>query len=128
MPDAIFTVSTLPSPIARRLVTRHRYRLASLPFCVAFALGALEEDHSQPYSPARRRPGSIAGCVYDAIIPPFTYELEPGVPPEPIHTLGTRLLLVARKDMAATTIRRLLEVVFDSPFSQVLQPPLHANC
>ncbi len=35
--------------------------------------------------------------------------------------------LVARKDLAATPIRRLLEVVFNSPFSQVLQPPLDAR-
>ena len=61
------------------------------------------------------------------MIPAFAYEIEPGVPPEAIHTLGTRLLLIARKDMAATTIRRLLEVVFNSPFSQVLQPPLDAR-
>ena len=37
------------------------------------------------------------------------------------------MLLVARKDLATTTIRRLLEVVFNSPFSQVLQPPLDAK-
>ena len=41
-----------------------------------------------------------------------------------IHTLGTRLLLVAREEMAPATIRRLLEVVFNSPFSHALEPPL----
>jgi TRAP-type uncharacterized transport system substrate-binding protein len=53
LPDAVFTVSTLPSPTARHLVTRHHYRLASLPFCEAFALGALHEDHAPPDSPGR---------------------------------------------------------------------------
>ncbi len=127
LPDAVFTVSTLPSPIARLLVTRHHYRLASLPFCEAFALGALDEDHAPRYPPGRTASRIDRRRVYDAMIPAFAYEIEPGVPPEAIHTLGTRLLLVARKDMAATTIRRLLEVVFNSPFSQVLQPPLDAR-
>jgi TRAP-type uncharacterized transport system substrate-binding protein len=127
LPDAIFTVSTLPSPLARHLVTRHHYRLASLPFCEAFALGALAEDHAPPSSPSQMASRIDRRRVYDATIPAFTYEIEPGVPPEAIHTLGTRLLLVTRKDIAADTIRRLLEVVFNSPFSQVLQPPLDAR-
>ena len=50
---------------------------------------------------------------------PSSYEIEPGVPPEPIHTLGTRLLVVARRDVPAASVRRLLEVVFNSPFAQV---------
>jgi TRAP-type uncharacterized transport system substrate-binding protein len=127
LPDAVFTVSTLPSPIARHLVTRHHYRLASLPFCEAFALGALDEDDASPDPPGQRASRIDRRRVYDAMIPAFAYEIEPGVPPEAIHTLGTRLLLVARKDMAATTIRRLLEVVFNSRFSQVLQPPLDSK-
>lgn len=127
LPDAVFTVSTLPSPIARHLVTKHRYRLISLPFHEAFVLGALDQDNAparlsgEMASPIDRR------FVYDATIPAFAYEIEPGVPPEAIHTLGTRLLLIARNDVPATTIRRLLAVIFSSPFSQVLQPPLEAK-
>ncbi len=102
LPDAVFTVSTLPSPIARLLVTRHHYRLASLPFCEAFALGALDEDHAPPYPPGHTASRIDRRRVYDAMIPAFAYEIEPGVPPEPIHTLGTRLLLEgkSRRDAA----------------------------
>jgi TRAP-type uncharacterized transport system substrate-binding protein len=124
LPDAAFTVSTLPSPIARHLVTKHRYRLAPLPFREAFALGALEQEQAGPDPPDPAVTRIDRRHVYDATIPAFAYEIEPGVPPETIHTLGTQLLLVARKDVAAITIRRLLEVMFNSPFSQVLQPPL----
>jgi TRAP-type uncharacterized transport system substrate-binding protein len=127
LPDAVFTVSTLPSPIARHLVTKHRYRLASLPFCDAFALGALDDDRAAGSTAAQAAARVDRRHVYDATIPAFTYEIEPGVPPEPIHTLGTRLLVVARSDTSPTTIRRLLEVIFNSPFSQVLQPPLDAR-
>jgi TRAP-type uncharacterized transport system substrate-binding protein len=127
LPDAVFAVSTLPSPLARHLVTKHRYRLVSLPFWEAFALGTLDENHVPAESSGRKASRIDRRHVYDATIPAFAYEIEPGVPPEAIHTLGTRLLIVARKDMAATTIRRLLEVVFNSPFSRVLQPPLDAR-
>ncbi len=127
LPDAVFSVSTLPSPIARHLVTQHHYRLMSLPFREAFALGALDQEHARPHPLGETATRIDRRYVYDATIPAFAYEIEPGVPPEAIHTLGTRLLLVARKNIAATTIRRLLEVVFNSPFSQVLQPPLDAR-
>ncbi len=127
LPDAVFTVSTLPSPIARHLVRLYGYRLVSLPFCEAFALGALDEDHTAHSLPGQTTSRIDRRRVCDATIPAFAYELEPGVPPEPIHTLGTRMLLVARNDIEATTIRRLLEVVFNSPFSQVRQPPLDAR-
>ena len=52
LPDAVFSVSTLPSPIARHLVTEHHYHLMPLPFCEAFALGGLDQDHARP--PPRR--------------------------------------------------------------------------
>jgi TRAP-type uncharacterized transport system substrate-binding protein len=124
LPDAVFSVSTLPSPIARHLVTRFHYRLISLPFCEAFTLGALEQDPTTTHRSDQTETRINRRHVYDAAIPAFAYEIEPGVPPETIHTLGTRLLLIARRDLSSTAIRRLLEVIFSSPFSQVLQPPL----
>ena len=48
LPDAVFSVSTLPSPIARHLVSTHHYRLMSLPFREAFVLGALDHYHDAP--------------------------------------------------------------------------------
>jgi TRAP-type uncharacterized transport system substrate-binding protein len=127
LPDAIFTVSTLPSPIVRRLVTKQAYRLVPLPFLEAFTLGALVQEDT---STRRAEETSIRidrRHIYDATIPAFVYEVEPGVPPEPIHTLGTRLLVVARRDLSVGTVRRLLDVVFNSPFAQVIQPPLDAR-
>jgi TRAP-type uncharacterized transport system substrate-binding protein len=124
LPDAIFTVSTLPSPIVRRLVTKQAYRLVPLPFLEAFTLGALDQEDASTRRSVETPMRIDRRHVYDALIPAFVYEVEPGVPPEPIHTLGTRLLVVARRDLSASTVRRLLDVVFNSPFSQVIQPPL----
>jgi TRAP-type uncharacterized transport system substrate-binding protein len=53
LPDAVFSVSSLPSPIARHLVKKHHYRLMSLPIHDAFALWAIDEDDGVP--------GSIGG-------------------------------------------------------------------
>jgi TRAP-type uncharacterized transport system substrate-binding protein len=69
LPDAVFSVSTLPSPIARHLVTVHRYRLISMPFRDSFALGVIDPE---------KRPADILGekptpidrrHVYDTTIP-----------------------------------------------------------
>ena len=122
LPDAIFTVSTLPSRVARHLVARHGYRLVGLPFAEAFALSTLGESaqyvRGDPIAEVRREHS------YDAVIPAFTYGVEPGVPPEPTHTLGTRLLLVSHDRVPPEAIGRLLEMVFASRFSQLVYPPL----
>ena len=123
LPDAVFMVSTLPSPIARHLVATHRYRLVALPFREAFRLGALDREgeavaHRGASLRVERR------HIDSAVIPAFAYEVEPGVPPHAVETLGTRLLFVARDGVAPDTIRRLLDVMFGSPFAQALQPPI----
>jgi TRAP-type uncharacterized transport system substrate-binding protein len=122
LPDAVFTVSTLPSRVARHLVSRHGYRLVGLPFAEAFALSTLGEStepvEADPISEVRRE------HAYDAIIPAFTYGVEPSVPPQPTHTLGTRLLLVAHSGVPADAIGRLLDVIVASRFSQFVYPPL----
>jgi TRAP-type uncharacterized transport system substrate-binding protein len=124
LPDAVFTVSTLPSPVVRHLVGSHGFRLVPLPFFEAFTLGAIDED-----SGPKDEPGTHIDRrnVYEAQIPSFAYRVEPGVPPKTIPTLGTRLLLVARKGVTAEAIQRLLEVVYGSPFAQAVQPAIDAK-
>ncbi len=125
LPDAVFTVSTLPSPVARHLVGTHGFRLVPLPFFEAFTLGAIDDDSD----PKTDLPGTGIDRrnVYEAQIPSFAYRVEPGVPPTAIPTLGTRLLLVARKGVPAEAIQRLLEVVYGSPFAQAVQPAIDAK-
>jgi TRAP-type uncharacterized transport system substrate-binding protein len=118
LPDALFMVSTLPSTLVRRLVSERGYRLVPLPFAEAFALDSLfgaKERHGTDVERMR---------VYDALIPAYTYAIEPPVPPEPLHTLGTRLLVVAHKDVSAKSINKLLETIFTTPFAEVARPPL----
>ena len=127
LPDAVFTVSTLPSPVARHLVKSQGFRLVPLPFFEAFTLGAIDEgpEAGAPGDPTATRVDRRN--VYAAEIPSFAYRVEPGVPPRTIPTLGTRLLLVARKGVPPETIQRLLEVVYNSPFAQAVQPTIDAK-
>jgi TRAP-type uncharacterized transport system substrate-binding protein len=125
LPDAVFMVSTLPSAVARHLVTRHHYRLVALPFAEAFAIDSLDLDLVPGGEGVAAR--IERQHVYDVEIPAFTYEVEPGVPAQTIHTLGTRLLLVAHKDVDSDAIGRLLDATFFTPFAQVVRPPLDAK-
>ncbi len=140
-PDATFLVSTQPSSSIQDLVSNHGYQLVDLPFAKAFRLGALVDTtqpthHNQPAVSNNDPPdtGLIVEdqlateiqreYIYDTTIPPFTYRLNPPVPDQPIHTLGTRLLLVGRQDLDPHVIEKLLDTIFSTRFVHVSDPPL----
>jgi TRAP transporter TAXI family solute receptor len=123
LPDAVFLTSTLPAPVARHLVTRSGYRLVPLPFAQAFALGSLEEDE-RPLEAGSAEIEIRKEHIYDAVIPAFTYRVNPGVPPDDLHTLGTRLLLVAHRRVPEDVVVRLLDAVFNTRFAKVSHPPV----
>ncbi len=123
MPDAVFMVSSLPSPVARLLIARHGYRLVPLRFGEAFSLDSF------PSGGTSAPDGGISAVVekfqiVNTLIPAFTYGVEPGVPDQSLPTFGTRLLLVARADVDARAVERLLDAVFATEFSQTARPPL----
>ena len=116
LPDAVFMVSTLPSAVARRLVTAHGYRIVALPFAPAFGLDDLEAPPAGPHVVRRH--------VFASSIPAYTYEVQPAVPSMAIETLGTRLILVAHRRVDPVKIRRLVEVLYESPFARISRPKL----
>jgi TRAP-type uncharacterized transport system substrate-binding protein len=120
LPDAIFTVSTLPSSVVRHLVSKHHYRLVALPFGEAFALDSLfrERSANAPFEAVEKM------RVYETLIPAFTYGVEPAVPSEPLRSLGTRLLVVAHKDVDVRAIHGLLQTIFATKFAEIARPPL----
>ena len=135
MPDAVFLVSALPSPLARRLVTELDYRIVGLPFSEAFSLDALRELARPTVltiatQPATTRETELATVhverahVYEAQIPAFTYGVDPDVPAAPTHTLGTRLLLVANERVPVAAVERLLDIMFNSDFVRIARPAL----
>lgn len=103
LPDAVFTVSALPSPIADYLVDRHRFRIEPLPFAEALAL---------------QRPS-----VEAATIPAYTYSVDPPVPAVSIPTPGTRLLLLTRRGLPDQPVTRILRTIYEGEFAHVSNIP-----
>jgi TRAP-type uncharacterized transport system substrate-binding protein len=126
LPDAVFQVSTLPSPTAKYLVTKHGYRLVPLPFAEAFALETLTRREADRQSAAENG-GVEMGRIHATTIPAFVYSADPPVPAEPLPTLGTRLLLVAHKDVPAKAAYRLVEATYAVEFGQIVRPALDAK-
>ena len=97
MPDGIVALSPLPSPAGEQLVHKFGYHLMELPFGAALGLR---------YS-----------TIEDVTVPAHTYGVDPAVPAAPLHTVGTRALLVANANVSPFAVRRLLEVLYESDFA-----------
>jgi TRAP-type uncharacterized transport system substrate-binding protein len=136
LPDAIFLVAPLPAAVVGQLVTERGYRLVALPFRDAFTLGAVSDamegrshahDPTGASSPAPKssaHPVILRENVIDTVIPAFTYQADPGVPPAPLHTLGMKALLIANHKVEPEAVYRVLEVLFQTRYAKIVQPTL----
>jgi TRAP-type uncharacterized transport system substrate-binding protein len=121
LPDAILLVSSLPSEMTKHLVCERDYRLVPMSFGEAFSLDGLRADDG--HAPAAEGSRIVRGRVQAVVIPAFTYQVEPPVPATALPTLGTRLLLVAHKDVNAGAVQRLVDAVYSTEFL----PRFHAR-
>ena len=110
LPDAVFTVSSLPSPVAQHLISQRGYRLISLPFADSFHLHWFESGTDSKVN--RRRTTA-------AVIPMFAYQVDPPRPEARIETFGTRLELIARKSLTDDIVDALCRVAYESEFKRV---------
>jgi TRAP-type uncharacterized transport system substrate-binding protein len=115
LPDAVFTLSPLPSVAARKLVTVAGYRLVALPFGEAFTL-----DRNVAADDGDGRVGALR--VSTCFIPAYLYDTAPPVPAANCPTIGTHVLLVAHKDASAGAVAQLLELIHQAPLAGLLQP------
>ena len=97
MPDAIFSLSPLPSPLGEKLVRQFGYQLLELPMGESLSL---------------RKPS-----FEDILIPADTYGASPAVPQKTIHSIGVRGVLIAYRGVPSIAIQRLLEVYYESDFA-----------
>ena len=122
-PDAVFHLGTVPSRLVQGLLDSGHYRLVPLPFADAIRMSALvREDHTKGLTAEIEREG-----ILETVIPGFVYGTDPPSPPEPLHTIGTRLLLVANRSVSAATVERVLEAIFHSRFARIVEPPLERS-
>lgn len=122
LPDAVFTVSTLPSPIADFLTDKHQYTIVPLRFGEAICLEAFLDLGSEPAVGAVDKQH-----IYTTTIPAFTYSVEPASPAQPLETIGTRLLLVAHERIRGDQVKRLLECLYRSNLIKAERPPIDAS-
>jgi hypothetical protein len=126
LPAAIMLISLVPSTTARFLVMQRGYRLAPLPFGEAFALECLAPSEPEPGE--RPSPSQVdKGHTYPVSIPAYACSVDPPVPAKPVSTIGTRLLLVANKDVDPQVIRRLVEATLASKAAKNGHPPVDAR-
>jgi hypothetical protein len=118
LPDAIFTVSSLPSPIAGFMIEQRGYRLVPLTFGEALSLQAINELGSSPSNTIDKR------LLFRTVIPNHTYSVRRAEPPKPLVTLGTRVLLIAHERVSADTIQHVLDSLFKSNIAQSQLEPL----
>jgi hypothetical protein len=120
LPDAALFLSAPPSLLARRLVAVAGYRMVSLPFTEAYTL-----DRLNLHDPQGVAEGEVVdrSWIVATTVPPQLYGSDPPVPPEPCRTLGSWLLLVAFSTSDPEAVARLLEVIYESPLTGLIQPP-----
>jgi len=122
LPDAVFMVSTLPSPVADFLTDQHGFGMVPLLFGEALALEAFSELGTIPIA------GSVdKQHIYTTTIPAFTYSVEPASPPDLLQTIGTRLLLVANERVDGEKVKRLLECLYRSNLIKAGRPTSDAS-
>ncbi|HZO08783.1 MAG TPA: hypothetical protein VFC77_05355 [Myxococcota bacterium] len=120
LPDAVFDLATAPSLIALRLVHEMDYRLVAIPFAQAFRLANILGP-----GPGRADEALIDRALsLEVTIPAFTYATDPPVPPAPVVTLGTRLVLVANQAVAPGIVERVLDTLYGTHFALLVEPPL----
>ena len=122
LPDAVFTVSTMPSPIADFLTDKHDFRLVPLLFGEALSLEAFLELGSATNVGAVDKQH-----IFSTTIPAFTYSVEPASPPTTLQTIGTRLLLVANERVGGEEVKRLLECLYQSDFVKASRTTIDAS-
>lgn len=116
--DGVFTISSLPSPIAQHLIDEFQYELVALPFSDAFALDTYRDPGENQINKRH---------VSEAFIPAYTYSVTHAQPPERLNTMGTRLILVAHEKVSDDAIDRLLHIIYDSSLTRDARTPVEIS-
>ncbi len=115
MPDVIFTAASLPSVLAQNILDTGAYRL--VPF-------ANVEPYLMSGSPqASDAEGSVDRLFFEStVIHAGMYLGSSLTPASDCPTVGLRTILVARADLPATTVKRVMQGVFETDFVRRVRP------
>ena len=123
LPDLVFTVSSLPSPVAKHLIQHHGFFPVELPIANAFRIDWTSRMGNQASGENR----VVRYRIFETTIPSFTYQVNPPIPGLPVRTVGARLQLVANKNVSEDAVERLVDAVYGSSFSTAVEPSLSVN-
>ncbi|MFN3192301.1 MAG: TAXI family TRAP transporter solute-binding subunit [Aureliella sp.] len=123
MPDAVFLVSTLPSPVAEYLISDFDYRLVPLPLSVPIRRTWLAQYRNADSS-AQDDLEQALRRVDRLEIPAFTYQIDPPRPAQGVETIGTRMNLVAGKHVASEVVAEIAEAVYETEFARATEQKL----
>jgi TRAP-type uncharacterized transport system substrate-binding protein len=104
LPDAVFTVSSVPSPLVDELMKTGAYQLVPLPYATALHLDIRRNHGRQGHWLENDRVEATA-------IPAYAYGIRPAIPAEDCPTFGLQRLLVANKNVSPQTAYRLLRAL-----------------
>jgi TRAP-type uncharacterized transport system substrate-binding protein len=116
LPDAIMFMASLPSPLARQLITGFGYKLAQLPFAEAYGLDRLNPPGAEGVRVDR-------SMLTPGVIPAYTYGSNPAEPAKECPTICVPLILVAQDDADPEAVSFLVETIYESPLTNALRPP-----
>ena len=103
LPDAIFHVSSMPSPIAEEMLRDRGYELMPIPYAPAMMIRDV--------------------FVSAGVIPMYAYGALPPTPRADVPTLATRMIAIANRDTSPEAVRHLLEALESERFLRRAQLP-----
>lgn len=96
LPEAIFHVSSMPSPVAEDLLRDRGYELMPIPYASAMAIRDV--------------------FVSPGVIPMYAYGALPPTPRADVPTISTRMIAIANRDTPRAAVRHLLEALESEHF------------
>lgn len=113
LPDCLIVLAAVPSALVQQLVEAADYQLVPLPATRAFLMDNLQDSEARETVVQREFLERIT-------IPVHSYFTTHGFPAADCETVGVRLLVVARRGVAASAIRPLMQTLFEGEFAHRL--------
>jgi TRAP-type uncharacterized transport system substrate-binding protein len=104
LPDAIISISYIPSYIADYFIKEQGYRLLGIPNADSLGLRHVWVENSQ-----------ILQCTYNA---------DPPIPEEDIPTVGVELEIIANSNVNPQAVSKFMEVLYNSSIENVIKQTL----
>jgi TRAP-type uncharacterized transport system substrate-binding protein len=115
LPDVVVLLESMPSPLVQLLVEAADYQLLPLPATRAFLLDNMQDSHAKVTLMHRQ-------FLESTSILSHSYAQNGGIPKTDTETLGVRLLVVARRGLADSTVKHLTKAIFEGEFASRIRP------